>query len=90
MKKHFKIRVSGRVQGVYFRASAKEKARSLNISGYVMNEPDGSVYIEAEGGQQDIEKFLEWCRKGPPHAKVSQCEIQEGPLKNFSGFVIQM
>jgi acylphosphatase len=49
MKKHFNIRISGRVQGVFFRASTKAKAEELGISGFVQNEPDGSVYIEAEG-----------------------------------------
>jgi len=89
MKKHFSIHVYGRVQGVYFRASTKEKADSLGIDGFVRNQPDGSVYIEAEGNEETLDAFVAWCRKGPSHAVVERCEVTEAAPKNFSGFVIQ-
>jgi acylphosphatase len=88
MVRHVGIRVHGRVQGVFFRATAKDVASSLDVCGYLRNEPDGSVYIEAEGDQGQIEKFLAWCRKGPPRAAVSNVEITDGDLRGFREFVI--
>jgi Acylphosphatases len=88
MKKHFTIRISGLVQGVFFRASTKEKADALNISGLVRNEPDGSVYVEAEGAGEDLKKFIDWCHRGPSRADVAECKIQEGALRNYEGFII--
>jgi acylphosphatase len=88
-KKHFDVKVGGHVQGVFYRASAIEKARELGLSGFIRNENDGSVYIEAEGSAEDLLRFVEWTKIGPPRAKVQSCEVKEGPLKNFSGFEIQ-
>jgi acylphosphatase len=88
MKKHYAIRISGLVQGVFFRASAKVVAESMRISGIVRNEPDGSVYVEAEGEEDDLRKFIEWCRHGPPHAIVERSDASEGVVKNYKNFVI--
>lgn len=88
MIKHFNITVSGRVQGVFFRASTKEKANELGIKGYVRNERDGSVYIEAEGNEDGLEKFVAWCNEGPANAIVEQVNVNESTLKNFDGFAI--
>lgn len=87
--KHISIRISGIVQGVFFRASTKETADRLNIHGFVRNEPDGSVYVEAEGDEQQLRQFTEWCSRGPARANVEKIEITEGPLKNYSGFIIE-
>ena len=89
MKKHFTIKISGQVQGVFFRASTKEKADSLKIYGLVRNEPDGSVYIEAEGEEEDLKEFIRWCQQGPPRANVERSEVREGVLKHFPRFVIE-
>jgi acylphosphatase len=89
MKRHFTIVVSGSVQGVFFRASTKEKADSLNIAGLVRNEPDGSVYIEAEGEEDLLQEFTRWCRKGPARAHVQKADVKENVPKGHSGFVIQ-
>jgi len=89
MKKHFNIRVSGKVQGVFFRASTKEKADSLHLTGFVRNEWDGSVYAEAEGDEAELREFINWCREGPPRARVERCEVQEGAVRNFSRFAVQ-
>lgn len=59
--KHFKLNVSGTVQGVFFRASTKDAADRLGIKGFVRNEPDGSVYIEAEGEEEKLNQFMECC-----------------------------
>lgn len=77
------------MQGVFFRASTKETADRLNIHGFVRNEPDGSVYVEAEGDEQQLRQFTEWCSRGPARANVEKIEITEGPLKNYSGFIIE-
>jgi acylphosphatase len=89
MKKHLSIKVSGMVQGVFFRASTKAQADQLGIKGLVRNEQDGSVCIEAEGEEQNLNAFVEWCRKGPPRAIVNKCEINEAPVINSSSFVIE-
>lgn len=87
--KHLNIRVTGKVQGVFFRASARDVARSLGLLGYVRNEPDGSVYIEAEGGETELSQFTGWCRNGPSHARVSDLQIEEGPVQNLGNFDIK-
>lgn len=86
MEKHLNIKVSGFVQGVFFRETAKAEAEKLGISGFVRNEPDGTVYIEAEGDEASLNKFLTWCNDGPQAATVEKLEVTEGPLKNFSKF----
>ena len=63
------------VQGVFFRHSAKLKAQELGINGFIRNEGDGSVYSEAEGTKEKLDKFLEWCRKGPSLAAVDKVDF---------------
>lgn len=87
--KHCNIHVNGKVQGVFFRASTKQKADELGVRGFVRNERDGSVYIEAEADKTTIDEFITWCRKGPAHAVVIEIEINEAPLQNFTTFEIQ-
>lgn len=89
MNKHYKIQIFGKVQGVYYRQTTMEQALRLGINGFVHNEADGSVYIEAEGTQEQLNKFIEWCKTGPPRAVVSKIQVSEGELKNFSSFEIK-
>ncbi len=89
MQKHLNITVQGRVQGVFFRASARAKAIDLGVVGFVKNKSDGSVYIEAEGEEKILEVFLNWCGQGPANAVVSLCEVTEGDVVNLKGFVIE-
>lgn len=58
---HLNITIKGVVQGVFFRKSAQEEAYRLRIAGFVQNESDGSVYIEAEGMEEDLDEFIAWC-----------------------------
>ncbi|RMG82006.1 MAG: acylphosphatase [Bacteroidetes bacterium] len=89
MKKHLNIRVYGKVQGVFYRKSTLEAALLIGIKGFVRNEPDGSVYIEAEGTPFQLDKFLEWCKQGPEKAEVDYVETEEGSMKNFIDFSIE-
>ena len=84
------LNISGRVQGVYYRASMVQEAQRLGLTGWVMNRPDGSVEAVAEGWQAKIEELIAWCRQGPPGAQVSAVEAQwQNPQNNFVGFAIR-
>lgn len=85
---HLNIKIYGLVQGVFFRASAKEQADKLGLTGFAKNMPDGSVYIEAEGEKENLDKFIKWCHLGPMLARVEKVEVSEGSLKNFTDFTI--
>lgn len=84
--KNLSIRVAGTVQGVFFRASTKKIADQLGVSGFVRNEPDGTVYIEAEGADDVLQQFVDWCRQGPPRAIVEDVRVNEGDVKSFAHF----
>lgn len=86
---HLDIVVTGKVQGVYYRASTKQKADELGVKGFVRNEPDGSVYIEAEASPETLKQFVEWCHHGPERAQVLHAEITEASLKNFVEFEVR-
>jgi len=86
--KHLKLHVSGKVQGVFFRASTKEQADYLDVKGFVRNEANGDVYIEAEGEENQLQEFLKWCEHGPIRARVDNLKIEEGSLKNFVRFEV--
>jgi acylphosphatase len=88
--KRIRITVTGRVQGVSYRHSARTMARYLGIKGFVRNMNDGSVYIEAEGEAETLGKFVIWCRKGPDFARVEKADTQEIPVRNDSVFAIRM
>jgi acylphosphatase len=82
------ITITGRVQGVGFRYHTQKKAEQFNIKGFVKNQPDGTVYIEAEGEEIDLERFLMWCYDGPTWARVDDVKIQDSPVQNFMGFEV--
>lgn len=83
------IRVSGYVQGVFFRAETRTFAQSLGLTGFVRN-TNNDVEITAQGKKENLEKLIQWCRKGSPRAKVEKVEIRwEKPQETFSDFVIR-
>jgi acylphosphatase len=86
--KHIDIVVKGQVQGVFYRASTKAVADQLGVKGIIRNEPDGSVFIEAEADQVAMDMFLDWCKEGPEHANVISVETHEGELKNYRNFEV--
>jgi acylphosphatase len=77
--------VSGRVQGVFFRASAAEEARRLGLRGWIRNLPDGRVEAEAEGERAALERFVQFCGRGPPAAKVDDVEVTWGAFRGDLG-----
>lgn len=86
--KHFNITVKGRVQGVFYRATAKEKADQWNLTGFARNEPGGSVYMEVEGEGEGLKQFLRWIHEGPEMANVNNVTLERGELQNYKEFRI--
>ncbi|MFQ5906932.1 MAG: acylphosphatase [bacterium] len=82
--------ISGRVQGVFFRANTQSMARRLNLTGWVRNLGDGRVEAVFEGSRDDAEGMLSWCHKGPPGAVVNRVEeVWEQPTGEFGDFSIR-
>jgi len=86
---NYHITVSGRVQGVGYRAFTVKTARSLGISGFAKNNVDGTVFIEAEGEEITISKFLKLCELGPGWANVERVSCTEYPVMGHQGFHIK-
>ena len=90
MKLHVNVEITGRVQGVWFRKNTCEQAEKFGITGFVQNQANGSVYIEAEGEEEPLEAFLQWCRVGPPLAKVKEFIVmQSEDLQHFQDFELR-
>lgn len=87
-KKHLVIKITGKVQGVSFRETTKAVADQLGIKGFIRNEADGTVFIEAEGDAMMMEQFLDWCREGPDPARVEHVANNEGEMKNYLNFEV--
>lgn len=87
-QRHVTIKVTGNVQGVLYRRSARTIAEGLGINGYAENNLDGSVTIEAEGGQRAVDDFIRWCQVGPARAEVIHVEVEPGGLQHFTEFMI--
>lgn len=86
--KHINIKITGKVQGVFFRASTKAVADHMGVKGLVKNEKDGTVYIEAEADAVTLDMFLDWCREGPEKAKVENVTVEDGEPKNYRNFEV--
>lgn len=81
--------ISGKVQGVFFRAETQRAAQSLELSGWVRNMDDGGVEVLIEGEDVAVNKMIAWCKKGPPAAHVDRVEVRDEPYKgNLVGFRI--
>lgn len=81
--------VHGKVQGVFFRKYTSAKARELRLTGYVMNLPDGRVLVEAEGSALALDALLEWCRAGPPRARVDEVKVNKVAVQSSSSFEVR-
>jgi acylphosphatase len=87
VRRHLWVR--GRVQGVWYRGSCAEQARALGISGWARNLPDGRVEIVAEGDPEALDKLVEWCRQGPPAARVTAVEVHAEEPEGLGGFTVR-
>jgi acylphosphatase len=84
------MKIYGRVQGVWFRASTREQAQRLGVSGWVRNNPDGAVEALAQGSIKAVDELLQWCRQGPPGAYVERVDVEETiPLDEIKGFSVR-
>ena len=77
MKTQVHVVISGTVQGVWYRASTKQKAEALGLTGWVKNTIDGNVEAVFEGDEPVIAEMINWCRQGPPLAQVTDVKIKE-------------
>jgi acylphosphatase len=84
-----RVRASGRVQGVFYRASCAEAARARGVRGWVRNAPDGAVEAAFEGAAAEVEALVGWCRAGPPLARVDALEVSEEAPVGEVGFRIR-
>ncbi|MFA6510020.1 MAG: acylphosphatase [Candidatus Peribacteraceae bacterium] len=81
--------IVGKVQGVFFRTYAKQVADRLGLKGWVKNMGDGSVSVHAEGETDTLKEFEEWCRRGPPSAKVEDVRCDAAEEEGYKGFYIR-
>ena len=90
MKTNVHVIISGRVQGVWFRASTKQKAEQLGLTGWVRNTHDGNVEAVFEGEERTVNQMIGWCYTGPPLSKVNNVEIKkQNPTNGFDDFSIK-
>jgi acylphosphatase len=83
------VRVTGRVQGVFFRAWTRDEARRLRVSGWVRNCPDGSVEAHLQGDEAVVQSLIDKLRDGPPGARVDRVETRDAEPENLSGFEVR-
>ncbi len=83
------LMVKGKVQGVFYRATAKKVADEIGITGWVKNTPGNCVEMVASGSQQGLQQFIEWCKQGPARANVSEVKVAEIKEKTFNEFEIK-
>jgi acylphosphatase len=84
------LKIHGRVQGVYYRASTLQEAEKLGLTGWVINCPDGAVEAVAEGAKHKLEELIAWCHRGPDGARVTLVDVRwETAQNNFHGFSIK-
>ena len=86
--KTIRLTIKGKVQGVFYRATAKDVADLLGIKGWVKNLPDENVEIKATASEEILQKFIAWCKQGPPKAKVDEAIVEELGFEEFKGFRI--
>lgn len=82
------FRITGHVQGVFFRAGARDRAVSLGIAGWARNNANGSLEIHAEGSADALQDLERWCARGPEAASVADVEVREATVQGCTGFVV--
>lgn len=83
-----RFRVTGRVQGVFFRDSTRELAQKLDLTGYANNKSDGSVEVVACGRPDALDRMADWLKNGPPMSSVAKLEVTEAEIVNYRKFTI--
>ncbi|MCL4234790.1 MAG: acylphosphatase [Deltaproteobacteria bacterium] len=83
------LMISGRVQGVWYRASAREAALRIGVAGWVRNLPTGDVEAFVEGERDAVNAFIDWCRQGPPHARVDRVDVTRSEPGRHTAFQIR-
>ena len=86
--KRVRITINGKVRGVFYRKSAQSRATALGLAGWVKNLEDGRVVAEVQGEPYGVEQFVDWCRSGPEHARVTEVDTEIVPVRNEKGFRI--
>ena len=86
--KTVRLIIKGKVQGVFYRATAKDIADELGIKGWIKNLPDKNVEVTATASEDSLQKFIDWCKQGPPKARVDDVIIHEPDLQHFNDFRI--
>jgi acylphosphatase len=86
MKKAIRLYIEGTVQGVFFRQFIKENAERCDLRGFVRNLEDGRVEVFIEGDNDNVDKMIELCRKGPKHSQIRNVEIKEEKFQDFKEF----
>lgn len=90
MIKNIHVIISGRVQGVWFRANTKQKAEQLGVTGWIRNTRDGRVEAIFEGEENCLKEMIDWCNHGPPLAEIDNVEIKDQiPTNGFDGFSVK-
>jgi acylphosphatase len=84
-----RVLVHGRVQGVFFRDSARERARAHGVAGWIRNRPDGAVEAVLEGAPEAVERVVRFCETGPPQAQVARVEVSEEEPEGLYGFSVR-
>lgn len=88
MKKSVRLYISGTVQGVFFRMFIKENAERYNLKGFVRNLEDGKIEVFLEGENDEVDKMIELCKKGPKHAQINDVQVKLERFQDFKVFKI--
>ena len=86
--KTIRLTINGKVQGVFYRATAKDVADLIGVKGWIRNLPDNNVQITATATEETLQKFINWCKQGPPKARVDDVIIEELDPEEFNSFRI--
>ena len=86
--KTVRLTIKGKVQGVFYRATAKDVADLTGVKGWVRNLPDNNVEIIATASEETLQKFISWCKQGSPKARVDEVIVEELDPEEFNGFRI--
>ena len=86
---HRTFQIHGRVQGVFYRQSARVQAQGLGLVGYARNNADGTVTIEAEGSAEALNTLEAWCHQGPAAARVDRVTVAAGPVQGHLEFEVR-